>query len=100
MGSRARARSPSVFIPVHDFGIKCIVYCFLSSKTDKLKQNVIAGLLGNSKREQWLQLRAEIEAVTDNWLSLAIKCLSLINSRQVSSVLNILVGIWIISTLF
>jgi hypothetical protein len=40
----------------------------------------VPGLLG-AKREQWLQLRSEIEAVTDNWLTLAIKCLTLINSR-------------------
>lgn len=40
-----------------------------------------AGLLGPGKRDQWLQLRSEIENVTDNWLTLAIKCLTLINSR-------------------
>ena len=52
-------------------------------------RNAVGGLLGNSKREQWLQLRAEIESVTDNWLSLAIKCLSLINSRP--NCVNVLV---------
>jgi hypothetical protein len=42
---------------------------------------LLSGLLGPTKREQWLQLRAEIEAVTENWLTLAIKCIALINSR-------------------
>ncbi|XP_052122964.1 eyes absent homolog 2 isoform X3 [Frankliniella occidentalis] len=52
-------------------------------------RNAVGGLLGNSKREQWVQLRTEIEAVTDNWLSLAIKCLNLINSRP--NCVNVLV---------
>lgn len=39
------------------------------------------GLLGPGKRDLWLQLRSEIETMTDNWLTLAIKCLTLINSR-------------------
>lgn len=42
-----------------------------------------------TKREQWLQLRAEIETVTDNWLTLANKCLTLINSR--TNCVNVLV---------
>ncbi|KAI5695385.1 hypothetical protein M8J75_015746 [Diaphorina citri] len=45
-------------------------------------RNSVGGLLGPTKREQWLQLRAEIESTTDNWLSLAIKCLNIINSRS------------------
>lgn len=49
----------------------------------------VGGLLGTTKREQWIQLRAEIEAVTDNWLTLANKCLTLINSR--SNCVNVLV---------
>lgn len=49
----------------------------------------VGGLLGAAKREQWLQLRAEIEAMTDNWLTLANKCLTLINSR--SNCVNVLV---------
>ncbi|RZC39229.1 eyes absent -like 2, partial [Asbolus verrucosus] len=52
-------------------------------------RNSVGGLLGSSKREQWLQLRAEIEAVTDNWLTLANKCLTLINSR--TNCVNVLV---------
>ncbi|PSN54252.1 Eyes absent 1 [Blattella germanica] len=51
-------------------------------------RNSVGGLLG-TKREQWLQLRSEIEAMTDNWLTLAIKCLTLINSR--SNCVNVLV---------
>ena len=47
------------------------------------------GLLGPAKREDWLQVRSEIEVVTDNWLTLAMKCLTLINSR--SNCVNILV---------
>lgn len=49
----------------------------------------VGGLLGPAKREQWLQLRAEIESITDNWLTLANKCLTLINSR--SNCVNVLV---------
>lgn len=41
----------------------------------------VGGLLGPAKREQWLQLRAELEQATDNWLTLACKCLNMINSR-------------------
>ncbi|XP_018571818.1 eyes absent homolog 2 [Anoplophora glabripennis] len=52
-------------------------------------RNSVGGLLGSSKREQWLQLRAEIETVTDNWLTLANKCLTLINSRN--NCVNVLV---------
>ncbi|XP_077497402.1 eya transcriptional coactivator and phosphatase 2 isoform X2 [Amblyomma americanum] len=48
----------------------------------------VAGLLG-PKRDQWLQLRGEIEAHTDSWLTLAMKCLSVIHSR--STCANVLV---------
>ncbi|NXP79203.1 EYA1 protein, partial [Ramphastos sulfuratus] len=47
------------------------------------------GLLGPAKREAWLQLRAEIEALTDSWLTLALKALTLIHSR--TNCMNILV---------
>ncbi|NXF86860.1 EYA1 protein, partial [Eubucco bourcierii] len=46
-------------------------------------------LLGPAKREAWLQLRAEIEALTDSWLTLALKALTLIHSR--TNCMNILV---------
>ncbi|CAN8001723.1 unnamed protein product [Ixodes hexagonus] len=54
---------------------------------NQFRENV-ATLLG-PKRDQWLQLRSEIEAHTDNWLTLALKCLSVIHSR--SSCANVLV---------
>lgn len=43
-----------------------------------------AGLIGAPKRETWLQLRAELEALTDLWLTHSLKALNLINSRQVA----------------
>ncbi|XP_033854987.2 eyes absent homolog 1 isoform X2 [Acipenser ruthenus] len=52
-------------------------------------KNNVGGLLGPAKREAWLQLQAEIEALTDSWLTLALKTLSLIHSR--SNCVNILV---------
>ncbi|KAG8222091.1 hypothetical protein J437_LFUL000854 [Ladona fulva] len=52
-------------------------------------RNNVGGLLGAGKREAWLQLQAEIELITDHWLSLAIKCLTIINSR--SNCVNVLV---------
>uniref|UniRef100_A0A2K6F4F7 Eyes absent homolog n=1 Tax=Propithecus coquereli TaxID=379532 RepID=A0A2K6F4F7_PROCO len=52
-------------------------------------KNNVGGLLGPAKREAWLQLRAEIEALTDSWLTLALKALSLIHSR--TNCVNILV---------
>ncbi|XP_064626512.1 eyes absent homolog 1-like isoform X2 [Lineus longissimus] len=52
-------------------------------------RNNVGGLLGPQKREQWLQLRQEIELLTENWLTLALKALSIINSR--SSCVNVLV---------
>ncbi|XP_075928162.1 protein phosphatase EYA1-like isoform X1 [Petromyzon marinus] len=52
-------------------------------------KNNVGGLLGPAKREAWLQLRAEIEALTDSWLTLALKSLSLIYSR--GNCVNVLV---------
>ncbi|CAG9764744.1 unnamed protein product [Ceutorhynchus assimilis] len=52
-------------------------------------RNSVGSILGSNKCEQWLQLRQEIEAITDNWLTLAYKCLTLINSR--SNCVNVLV---------
>ncbi|XP_067140082.1 eyes absent homolog 1-like isoform X1 [Centruroides vittatus] len=45
-------------------------------------RNNVGGLLGPAKREQWLHLRSEIETLTDSWLTLALKCLSIIHSRS------------------
>nr|CAD7605067.1 unnamed protein product [Timema genevievae] len=52
-------------------------------------RNSVGGLLGPGKRDQWLQVRSDIETITDNWLTLAIKCLTLINSR--SNCVNVIV---------
>ncbi|XP_050439112.1 eyes absent homolog 1-like isoform X2 [Adelges cooleyi] len=52
-------------------------------------RNSVGGLLGPGKRDAWLQLRADIELHTDDWLTMAIKCLGLINSRP--SCVNVLV---------
>jgi len=52
-------------------------------------RNNVGGLLGTAKREQWLQLRSEIEMLTDNWLTSAVKCLNIINKRN--HCINILV---------
>ncbi|XP_073439952.1 protein phosphatase EYA1 isoform X3 [Dendrobates tinctorius] len=52
-------------------------------------KNNVGGLLGPAKREAWLQLRAEIEALTDSWLTLALKALTIIHSR--TNCVNILV---------
>lgn len=52
-------------------------------------RNSVGGLLGPGKRDQWLQLCAEIENFTDTWMTLALKCLLLIHSR--SNCVNVLV---------
>eukprot|EP00058_Branchiostoma_floridae_P024185 XP_002609675.1 hypothetical protein BRAFLDRAFT_83679 [Branchiostoma floridae] len=52
-------------------------------------KNNVGGMLGPAKREQWLQLRSEIEALTDSWLTIALKSLSIIHSR--SNTVNVLV---------
>ncbi|KAL3867766.1 hypothetical protein ACJMK2_040616, partial [Sinanodonta woodiana] len=49
----------------------------------------VGGLIGPQKRDTWVQLRQEIETLTDNWLTLALKSLSIINSR--SNCVNVLV---------
>ncbi|KAG4071870.1 hypothetical protein HA402_006031 [Bradysia odoriphaga] len=54
-----------------------------------LYRNNVGGLLGQQKRDQWLQVRAEIEAATDNWSALIMKCLSMIAQRE--NCVNVLV---------
>ena len=44
-------------------------------------RNNVNELLGSPKCEQWLQIRNDIEKLTDNWLSLALQSLSIIKSR-------------------
>ncbi|XP_051909457.1 LOW QUALITY PROTEIN: eyes absent homolog 4 [Hippocampus zosterae] len=52
-------------------------------------KNNVGGLLGPAKRDAWLQLRAEVEALTDSWLTHALKSLSIVSSR--SNCVNVLV---------
>nr|XP_009669382.1 PREDICTED: eyes absent homolog 2 isoform X2 [Struthio camelus australis] len=52
-------------------------------------KNNVGGLIGAPKRETWLQLRAELEALTDLWLTHALKALNLIHAR--SNCVNVLV---------
>ncbi|XP_060947583.1 eyes absent homolog 4 isoform X5 [Limanda limanda] len=52
-------------------------------------KNNVGGLLGPAKRDAWLQLRAEVEGLTDSWLTHALKSLSIISSR--SNCVNVLV---------
>ncbi|EDW37158.1 GL26097, partial [Drosophila persimilis] len=49
----------------------------------------VGTLLGPGKREAWLQIRSEIEVATDNWATLALKCLSMISQRE--NCVNVLV---------
>ncbi|XP_062060282.1 eyes absent homolog 2 isoform X2 [Lepus europaeus] len=52
------------------------------------KDNV-GGLIGAPKRETWLRLRAELEALTDLWLTHSLEALTLIQSRP--NCVNVLV---------
>ncbi|MFT7811958.1 eyes absent homolog 2 [Arapaima gigas] len=52
-------------------------------------KNNVGGLLGSPKREEWLQLRRELEVHTDLWLTQALKALALISSRP--NCVNVLV---------
>ncbi|XP_065200243.1 eyes absent homolog 2 isoform X2 [Planococcus citri] len=52
-------------------------------------RNNVGGLLGSDKSKEWLEVRKEMEVMTESWLALAVKCLTLINSK--SGYINILV---------
>ncbi|CAG7723636.1 unnamed protein product [Allacma fusca] len=54
-----------------------------------IHRNNVSGMMGPSTRERWLQLRSEIENLTENWSSLTLKCLQLISSR--ANCVNVLV---------
>lgn len=41
----------------------------------------VAELLGSPKCDKWAQVRSDIEKITDNWLTLAHKSLSIVKSR-------------------
>ncbi|XP_055372135.1 developmental protein eyes absent isoform X2 [Condylostylus longicornis] len=58
-------------------------------ETFNMYKNNVGGLLGQPKRDQWLQVRAEMENVTDNWATLATKCLNMIAQRE--NCVNVLV---------
>eukprot|EP00794_Sanderia_malayensis_P004694 gene4694-5309_t len=47
-----------------------------------LYKNNVQELLGPPKSDAWLTLRMELEQLTDNWLTLAMKCLSEIHRRN------------------
>jgi eyes absent family protein 1 len=49
----------------------------------------VGDLLGMPKRDQWLQIRSEIEKLTDNWHTLAHQSLSIVKSRPTN--VNVLV---------
>ncbi|XP_015786175.1 eyes absent homolog 1 isoform X1 [Tetranychus urticae] len=51
-------------------------------------RNNVSSLLGN-KANEWMHIRSEIENLTDNWLTFAIKCLTIINERP--NCVNVLV---------
>lgn len=39
-------------------------------------------MLSQEDRNKWLQVRSDIEISTDNWLTMTLKCLTLIAQRQ------------------
>lgn len=49
----------------------------------------VGGILGQPKRDQWIQIRSEIETLTDNWATLIITCLNMISQRE--NCVNVLV---------
>lgn len=49
----------------------------------------IEGLLSQEERNKWLQVRSDIEISTDSWLTMTLKCLTLIAQRP--NCVNILV---------
>ncbi len=51
--------------------------------------NSVGGLLGQPKRDQWLQIRNEIESITENWATLINTCLTMIAQRE--NCVNVLV---------
>jgi len=41
----------------------------------------VQSLLPSHSREAWMQLTSDLEAITDNWLTLAVKSLQIISRR-------------------
>lgn len=61
-----------------EWTVLCASDCEMRTHSDSAPSS---GLLGPAKRDAWLQLRAEVEALTDSWLTHALKSLSIISSR-------------------
>lgn len=61
---------------------KMAFHAFPSTKSS------VGGLVG-PKRDQWLQVRSEIESLTDNWATSVTNCLSMIAQRE--NCVNVLV---------
>ena len=68
---------------------KIVLFCKTVSKYIIFLGSNVGGLLGSGKREEWLNLRTDLETSTDQWLNLALKCLNLIESR--SECVNVIV---------
>lgn len=49
----------------------------------------VGGILSQAERNKWLQIRSDIEMSTDSWLTMAIKCLTMIDQRP--NCVNVLV---------
>lgn len=49
----------------------------------------VGGLMTPEDRDKWLHMRSDLELQTDNWPSLAMKCLSMIAQRE--NCVNVLV---------
>lgn len=43
--------------------------------------NNVGSLLAPHDRESWMQIRQDLESVTDSWLTLAMKSLNIVNKR-------------------
>lgn len=62
---------------------------YIDTNGDLSSISSVGGLLGQPKRDHWLQIRSDIEQATDNWPSLAMKCLNMISQRE--NCVNVLV---------
>lgn len=57
--------------------------------SDKFNFYSVGGILSQAERNKWLQIRSDIEMSTDSWLTMAIKCLTMIDQRP--NCVNVLV---------
>lgn len=58
-------------------------------KIDTFFNISVGAILGQHKREQWLDVKSAIESATDNWPVLTMKCLNMIAQRE--NCVNILI---------